>query len=626
MDYAAKPQCHPHPGRLADATGGSLKSTRDELRMDTLENSHRKLTDLFSLEYIFSQNGLLTSEKFREACERRGLQLLWINANEQLEALHRADVLVPMYRVAKDTRTLRRIARQEGLPASSVMAGSFLLGQRLDEAYADGRVFDPRDAAFMPWRRFESVIDGTRVQKSEFAFSPYQLLLIPNMKQALARMQWHRTRSGNHRAHLMLSEHMLKRLQQDRQHYDELIIALSALDRIYRPLITHVVSLPGAGSDANHAWEDFEDSFDPASMLAWLGWSAERVQEEAEHLIHIASSLDPLDDWLPLIRLCRPEKWERLRGDALVVMDHRIAAEILLRFYEDLAAKGVAPALPEIPRFASHPLKERLKSDRHDLDAVLMDFGLSPHPSLVLFLEGETEMYIVPKVIELLKMRWPRSFIDIQNAHGTQANIGRYASYMAPLTFGEAHGDFVELTRPATRFIVVFDPENAFANSGSAEEERQAWITELFNVLPTEYRTDSIRETIDAQIEVITWEDGSFEFAHFANEELINAINAACHRLGIPVKVIEEWVIQDARSRKRSIETIFPGRAKKRLSKAELAKELYILLEPKIQRAIEEDKLDSIPLLRVLKKALDQAIGVHRSDVGVPLRDGANIT
>jgi hypothetical protein len=68
---------------------------------------------------------------------------------------------------------------------------------------------------------------------------------------------------------------------------------------------------------------------------------------------------------------------------------------------------------------------------------------------------------------------------------------------------------------------------------------------------------------------------------------------------------------------------VFPGKAKSRLTKPELAKELFVILETKIQRAIEADVLDTIPILRVLKKALDQAVSVHRSDVGVPLQSNS---
>ena len=44
-------------------------------------------------------------------------------------------------------------------------------------------------------------------------------------------------------------------------------------------------------------------------------------------------------------------------------------------------------------------LDDRLPSDAARLDKQLMSRGLSPHPSLLLALEGKTEMLIMPRVM-----------------------------------------------------------------------------------------------------------------------------------------------------------------------------------------------------------------------------------
>ena len=144
-------------------------------------------------------------------------------------------------------------------------------------------------------------------------------------------------------------------------------------------------------------------------MLNWIGWDAKQIRDTAGRLLRVADSIDPLRDWYELVRLCHPEKWEKLRGDALVALDHRIAAEILLRFYEDLAQVDAAPPLEQTPKFVCGPRDRRLRSDPQQLDAVLMDFGVSPQPSLVLVLEGETERRLVPRVMDLLGIPRHRS-------------------------------------------------------------------------------------------------------------------------------------------------------------------------------------------------------------------------
>jgi hypothetical protein len=76
--------------------------------------------------------------------------------------------------------------------------------------------------------------------------------------------------------------------------------------------------------------------------------------------------------------------WKDLKDAALSALDYRIAAEILLLFYEDLAARGQADPLPDVPRNGWHPLAERLSYRDQTLDEDLMHLGISPHPRVVL--------------------------------------------------------------------------------------------------------------------------------------------------------------------------------------------------------------------------------------------------
>ena len=80
-------------------------------------------------------------------------------------------------------------------------------------------------------------------------------------------------------------------------------------------------------------------------------------------------------------------------------MDFQVAAEVLLRFsmisgVEDLSRPPAAKG-----RMAWAVLDDRLPSDAAHLDKQLMSRGLSPHPSLLLALEGKTEMLIMPRVM-----------------------------------------------------------------------------------------------------------------------------------------------------------------------------------------------------------------------------------
>ncbi|HXG65530.1 MAG TPA: hypothetical protein VNO70_10510, partial [Blastocatellia bacterium] len=198
---------------------------------------------------------------------------------------------------------------------------------------------------------------------------------------------------------------------------------------------------------------------------------------------------DPLNDWYELVRLCRPDKWQKLRGDALVAMDHRIAAEILLRFYEDLEAGNAAPPLEPVPKKFFAPRRRRLNADPQELDRVLMDFGISPQPSLFLVLEGETERLLVPRAMEVLGIPRHRSFIQIFKGQGVDTDFGLLASHISVPELGEPVGDGHLLNRPPTHFMVAVDAEKSFLTAEMCEEERVKWATRIFEEVPSEYRT-----------------------------------------------------------------------------------------------------------------------------------------
>ncbi len=105
---------------------------------------------------------------------------------------------------------------------------------------------------------------------------------------------------------------------------------------------------------------------------------------------------------MDLLRLVQPGRWSRLEGDALVALDFRISAEMLLLFHEHLASRQAIASLAEPSERFREPMHDRLKPDRSALDRVLSDFGLSPHPGVVLVVEGDSEMALLPRVLEEL--------------------------------------------------------------------------------------------------------------------------------------------------------------------------------------------------------------------------------
>jgi len=367
----------------------------------------KTVLDLLDHDVVFSQRGPLSVTDFLAASKERGVDL----ERGHLDALHGAGILIPMYRVARDMKAVRGYLRQERQragrwsPASEVPAAHILTtGPDLRGDRDDGRVFDPRTEPYRAWSRYERTMgmylgpspDGVTypeiINASEFLYSPYQLLQLTELPPIIARMRTRRT--GTHRTYAVAD--------QDRDRHStvrslfattDLIVGLSALEDRYLPrVIGYYTNLNYGGLEE---WEAYAAAFDPRAMHAWLGWTPEQIRTYAVKLLTVAHRVDPNRDVHDLMELWRPSARERLRDAALIAVDYRVAAEILLRFYEDLVRHGAADLLPEGPANDAGLFDGRYVSDRTRLDRVLRDYGISPHPRVVLVLEGETEYKIM---------------------------------------------------------------------------------------------------------------------------------------------------------------------------------------------------------------------------------------
>lgn len=110
-------------------------------------------------------------------------------------------------------------------------------------------------------------------------------------------------------------------------------------------------------------------------------------------------------------------------------MDMRLAGEILLRYYDRLIREELATPLPD-PPLTRTPYDLRLKR-RRPLDAVLTDFGLPPHPQLILVVEGLTERLFVPRMMQRLGLPTDEDFISVHDAEGVTTNLGPLLAYLA---------------------------------------------------------------------------------------------------------------------------------------------------------------------------------------------------
>ena len=163
-------------------------------------------------------------------------------------------------------------------------------------------------------------------------YSPYQLLALRQVQELIQEMTVRRDADGRVACSLdPLNRDEAAALDGCRQ----LAILLSALDMHYLPRILLT---------ARHGrvWEKEGPCFEVKTHLDLFGLRPEALAATAEALLSSASFRDPLGSWYDLVRLAHPDTWSDFRGDVRLAMDHRIAAEILLRALDDLGRSDLS--------------------------------------------------------------------------------------------------------------------------------------------------------------------------------------------------------------------------------------------------------------------------------------------
>lgn len=565
----------------------------------------RSFAELLDLPFIFSQRPLISETRMQQTARDRGVQL----GRDGLEALHRVGALVPMFRVAKNVRSAAAYARHGKLDPfrRAALFGLDLHASGLRRARAHELLHDPGFEPFRPWSSYARELQGGRERASEFVYSPYQLLDLPNLAALLQRVSW---RPSRRRPSVRIGELDHPRIETHVRVARERLLVLSAIEPWYLPEITlsyrQLELSEVVERDARKA------EFEAEALRAWLGISAKCLRKAAEALLVKADDLDPLSNWLDLLVYVHPEQWGKLRREALVAVERRVAAEMLLQFYDDLVTQGHAPPLPVIPDRMAHPLRRRLVRRPESLDATLTKYGLSPHPSLVLVVEGETEELLIPNVMGTLGITRSEDFIALVSAQGIAQNLGLLAAYVAKPRLGEEAGGYVEFDRPLTRFLVVGDPEGPLDTPEKRERSRQKWLARVAAALPARFRTDAFIEELDPLVQVRTWttRGESFEFAHFSDTELARAL-AAVKRRQTQLKLSELRArVQAERNRHGNLKNLLGGS-----SKITLAKHLWPVLLKKIEKAQARDSLLKVPVCRTLIEAVELAVEYPRSSL-----------
>lgn len=591
--------------KTPDATTGasSTKKTATRRNLEVPTPQMRTAVDLLDVPYAYTQRPLMDAAEFVRSAAQRHVRL----TKSQIEELHRLGLLRPLLRVRRDGRTVARLAREASPSLFAAAHGVPRGGTELVRARDAGRLTDVAGERVRFRDRERREVAGISYIRSDYLYSRHQLITVATLRDLVPYLGG---RDG-HRVEDEVSSEWLSQRRKGEQAMREVVIAVSALEARYLPDITGRVRLNLHDFDRYERWRS---KLGATWFLRWLDVDAAWLRERAEELLRLADDVDPLGDWLEVVREADPTRLDHLRGAALNAIDIRIAAEVLLRYYESLVTARRAPALPSPPAPIRGRFGSRLKP-QGALNRVLTTFGLSPHPRLVIVVEGATERLLLPRVMAHFGIRLDDDYVAIVDREGVNKDIASLVAYAAaPRAEATDDGKYLELDRPVTRILVASDPEGRLVTPKAREQQRQRWIDRIMRTLPPAHQTAPIREAISEFVFVETWRRtlASFEFAHFTDREIADAIRSI-RRDG---KTTSVQHVRAARARHGNLESLLGGG-----SKRELAEQLWPTLEAKIARAEKRGTERRIPIVRVLMRAMEIAHEYPRGGVVLAIEE-----
>lgn len=559
--------------------------------------------DVASMPWTLTQQQPLDTRHFIDEAKKRGFDLDLTTLRE----LYRHRLLIPFVEVT--SRPVRPPAKPT--TPDSAMGGTRVMDLR--EARDTGCLRDLSAEPFKRHLRFEHGGQKPRGWWNGFLYSPYQLLALPALEGVLAGRKYH-TRAQRRFTRLPKPNDWLL---QGTEKLRKMVLALTALDARYFPsLDPEWIQLNNVPNPED--WTDYRASFDPVQMQAWLAYPAERARKDAEWLLLRGHDVDPVGaDWSRLMRRAPARSRKYFKDAALLALDARIAAEILLRFYEDLALRGHARPLPDLSNAMGwNPLHERLSCHPETLDDDLVRLGISPHPRVVLALEGETEAYHAPLVWQALGFSEAPELMRLLKLGGTDHDLTKVAAVTAaPLVGGQVLPNEWKLIKPYTRLFVAVDPDRPFTTPERVAEEKAKILKEVRDVLKAQGVTRPKPEELDELVEIRTWDASCYEFAHFTDEELADGLIEA-H------PTIDGWTrdqLIDAlaywRAKKKDIKRVWEsgrwieqsgsmsGKWTPEPSKVKLAEALWPLLLRNVQLCMAIEKAPVPPIAAVINDA-----------------------
>lgn len=513
--------------------------------------------------FVFSQHGPVGSAQLIRDARRLGLRL----DAARLKSLFETGDLAPLAVITDGVVGTAATQLVDEPPASD----SSVIALRL--AQTSGRVYDPTQTPAPPdepLRFDERKMADPANWWNGLLYSRWQLLNAQRLTRA--------TRSGS--AGGPLAD---PRSNQEGLRDRAIALTVTLLEPRYLPEVEPGwTRVRGFRQEEWFRWRDEYDVMRQLEFLATIGVALDDVHLFAEDLLFRARRLDPTGQWGALIRRAPIKKWESTKGDLALALEQRLAAEILLRFYED--AGGASLTQPGHP-VTWQPVHDRISDRREPLGRLLIRLGVSPQPGAILVVEGETERRTAARILDGVGLDDAPELVQIIATRGVDKNLQLLAAATVAPIVGERHQDVYDLLRPPCYLLAVVDAEGKYQTPPQVERERGRIVNAIVEVVRAQ-RDDADLDHLDSLVEIRAWSGGTFEFTHYTDLELLKAITGVhTDSAGRPSDADMLARIAQSRSRGHDLKAVWHDWAHQP-SKPELADVLWPVMSRRIDIAL----------------------------------------
>lgn len=561
---------------------------------------------------LFKQaSGLMTIDRFVEACKERGLNVF----EEELEYYEQRGLLYPLLRIPR----LVQWHDAQGHPVDigegdTLSPGAFRRyhsyltdGENLRELREEGLLIRASAETYQPWSEYRDTEANYQLRIDTY-YVLYQILQVHWIKQHVTVEETYRRSERDSDDIVKVANVLSDRFPsgdyapRSMADLDELVALLLVIQNRYRPGASGILS----GYRNQQDYQRYEDAFSPEAAWAIVPIPLEELRTMRWLLCHRAREIDPLENWHDLVGFVGAFKRWKLRGTALLAQELYTIIEMLSRFLSDLAEqRGLTEQEYSCLSNENYEMQMYGRRVNHRdfdiLEQILTDYDLNPRPKVLFIVEGETEAAAIPIICEAMQLRLATFGIELHNIAGADKHLEVLTRYAAPPRLSVAIEPGVYAAVRQTRVYALFDRENRWRRDEKLEAFLADWRATITNLLPDDLSDEAKEQIAGRSVTVERWSQ-CFEFDNFTDDDLAEAISDYARTWGWPEITAAEVASYRADFPKRSLSMIVAHKVRAmRLAGVEVPEH-------------RDFKWDKIAVGKMLAARLANRISLHMED------------